>query len=52
MRSMKSALCSVARLTVTPPIKTGVSMAVGVSLPVRPTVIMMSSSCVMADLAP
>ena len=41
---MKSALCSVARLTVTPPTKTGVSIAVGVSLPLRPTVIMMSSN--------
>ena len=47
---MKSALCRVARLTVVPPMKTGLSMAAGVSLPVRPTVIMMPCSCVMPDL--
>ena len=40
-----------ARLTVVPPIKTGISIAVGVSLPVRPTVIMMSCICVMPAFA-
>ena len=37
-------LCSVAFLTVVPPIKTGASIATGVSLPVRPTCTRISSS--------
>ena len=49
-RSMKSALCSVARLTVVPPMNTGVNSADGVSLPVRPTVQVMSLTCVIARL--
>ena len=48
---MKSALCSVARLTVVPPMKTGVSSATGVSLPVRPTCTVMAFTCVTPDLA-
>ena len=36
-RAISSALCSVARVTVVPPMKTGASTATGVSLPVRPT---------------
>ena len=47
--AMYSALCSVALLTVTPPICTGSSTAFGLSVPVRPTVIVMSSSFVRAS---
>ena len=42
-------LCSVARLTVVPPMETGFSAATGVSLPVRPTCTMMSSIWVIPD---
>ena len=45
---MKSALWSVARLTVVPPMKTGASSATGVSLPVRPTCTVMALTCVTA----
>ena len=45
-RSISSMLCSVARLTVVPPMATGFSAATGVSLPVRPTCTRMSSICV------
>ena len=48
---MKSALCSVARLTVVPPMKTGASSATGVSLPVRPTCTVMALTCVMPERA-
>ncbi len=44
-------LCSVARLTVVPPIDTGFSAATGVSFPVRPTCTRMSSICVTPDRA-
>ena len=43
---IKSSLCSVALLTVLPDSLTGVSTAVGVSTPVRPTWITISSSLV------
>ena len=39
-------LCSVAFLTVVPPIRTGASVATGVSLPVRPTCTRISSNFV------
>ena len=49
-RSISSMLCSVARLTVVPPIGTRASAhATGVSLPVRPTCTRMSSICVSPD---
>ena len=41
-------LCSVARLTVVPPMGTGLSAATGVSFPVRPTCGTMFSICVIA----
>jgi hypothetical protein len=50
-RSISSALCSVAFLTTTPPTVTGRSRATGVSEPVRPTCISMSSSTVRACCA-
>ena len=50
-RAISSALCSVARPTVVPPINTGVSTATGVSLPVRPTWILMSSTRVIPERA-
>jgi hypothetical protein len=40
-RSISSALCSVARATMTPPTFTGSSSATGVSAPVRPTWMLM-----------
>ncbi len=42
LRLISSSLCSVALDTTTPPTLTGCSIAVGVSAPVRPTVIVMS----------
>jgi len=42
LRATSSALCSVARLIVTPPTSTGLSKANGVSVPVRPTETTMS----------
>ena len=42
LRRISSSLCRVARCTTTPPTVTGSSIAVGVSAPCRPTVIMMS----------
>ncbi|CSI91377.1 Uncharacterised protein [Vibrio cholerae] len=36
-RSISSALCNVALLTVTPPTNTGSNLATGVIAPVRPT---------------
>ena len=50
-RSISSWLCRVARLTVVPPMETGVSAATGVSLPVRPTCTKMSSTWVMPPRA-
>ena len=43
LRAISSSLCSVARDTTTPPTVTGSSSATGVSAPVRPTWIVISS---------
>ena len=47
-RSISSALCRVARATITPPTLTGSRSATGVSAPVRPTWMRMSFSRVRA----
>ena len=46
LAAISSALCSVAFETVTPPISTGSSTAYGLSAPVRPTLMRISSSFV------
>ena len=49
--SISSALCSEAWVMVTPPTRTGRMTATGVSAPVRPTWIFMSSTTVAASRA-
>ena len=51
LRAISSSLCSVALETTTPPTVTGSSLAAGVSAPVRPTWISMSSSLVVTSSA-
>src|SRR6185503_19879050 len=51
LRATSSMLCSVALLTVTPPTNTGLSLAAGVSAPVRPTLKMTPSSSVSSSSA-
>ena len=48
LRSISSSLCRVALETTTPPTVTGLSLAIGVSAPVRPTLISIASTIVVA----
>ena len=48
LRAISSSLCSVALETTTPPTVTGLSLATGVSAPVRPTWISIASTTVVA----
>jgi len=51
LRSISSSLCRVARATTTPPTLIGFRLATGVSVPVRPTWIVIFSSTVSARSA-
>ena len=51
LRRTSSSLWSVALVTVTPPTKTGLSLATGVIAPVRPTCTSMPSTCVIISCA-
>ena len=48
LRAISSSLCRVALETTTPPTVTGLRLAVGVSAPVRPTVMVIASTIVIA----
>ena len=48
LRAISSSLCRVALETTTPPTVTGFSLAIGVSAPVRPTLMSIASTIVIA----